>query len=316
MCMQLLAELEKPEPFTLSAWGARRHLSGYIEVHQPPTGSSQAPCVLSARKIDAQSAKKQVQGGSVPASEGPISGILAAPQAHAARHDQHPAVKRLWTRVYRSCPDEQLAHGGCQQRILKQQAEAPESKVDSVLLTVQPQHTEHCPAKSKQKPPISEIKWMKAPGKKKNQLGGSRDQLPRPLRERYSMPQQCTPQLRGGTAGDEACQHNVKTGSRALTFSGSEHIDFAELRGAVQIKKQPGNPSLTGAGMDTSFSCTMHAQQRDRRQFTPSGVEAALDLNTQLWRRKQSRQNGVQYLWDKAMQVKEIANFGGVTVEP
>ena len=56
-------------------------------------------------------------------------------------------------------------------------------------------------------------------------------------------------------------------------------------------------------------------QQRERRQFTPSSEEAAPGLDSQLWRRRQRRRNGVQHLWDKAEQVKDIFDKGGLEVQ-
>ena len=92
-----------------------------------------------------------------------------------------------------------------------------------------------------------------------------------------------------------------------------KHTVVAEMQ--VQSKEEPGDPSLVSADLDISLSSKMQDPQRERRQFRASDEVAASDLGTQLWRRKQSRRNGVQYLWDKATQLKASSEIGTVKVE-
>ena len=45
------------------------------------------------------------------------------------------------------------------------------------------------------------------------------------------------------------------------------------------------------------------------RQYISAGGEK-LDMDAQLWRRKQRRRNGVAFLWDKAAQLKSKSSEG------
>ena len=392
--MQLMDELEKPEPFLLSAWAERRDISARTEAHQPPTDSSQAPCLLSARAPIAQSATVKALGVCMPAAELSLPDTPAASQADATGQARLLAGKEHSTS--RSGPFQAARDVVCGKAQRKEQprqlleALQPESAVTGVSLRKQPGQAKQCPARQadidslgqklgqahRTKPEMprsrnnmqasSQPKKQKAeltsqpvisaaevaveskrplrlslmsvqPHDRKNfrikpeeepisasgsplwrpeqesgsdRLGNAISHLHGALRERRSLPQQCAPKLK-----DEACGPCASASSKGLTSYGSRHIALAEPCKPVQMEEEPVIPSLIGADPHASLSSAMQSQQRERRQFQADGEEAALDLNAQLWRRKQSRRNGVQHLWNKAVQVKEKSAIGKVKVE-
>ena len=147
------------------------------------------------------------------------------------------------------------------------------------------------------------------------QCGRTMTVLHGPLREKPFLQRRCAPGITAGPGGDEACQPSVSMGGRTSQCSESKHTGVTGLRSSVQSAENPGMPSLSAADTSTIASCMVQIQQRERRQFTPSSEEAAPGLDSQLWRRRQRRRNGVQHLWDKAEQVKDIFDKGGLEVQ-
>ena len=420
--MQLLDELEKPEPFTLSAWAAGRRRSAQTEVHQPPTSSSQAPCLLSARELDAQSAAAKALDACMLAPE---LSMLKTPAASQAA--QHVAIKgslqkeqpvqrpealqpesavsgvtlSRQPRQTKQCPVRQAQQGnagvqlskegsdrsqiftrGDQQRqcrgasIRQKQNQPPDnasSKTDAAR-RAQAGHVARKCAKPKQRAPVSPVKvvrltspgwylqWVEQrrarqekecdPGRLIRTSTGEFRPQPQHLKlaqnnqssPRHNMEQtrQSQPKMRDSKRQpgqqqatqkrvaacsisppvqkpkgprDEACQLSAGMSSSAFASCDSKPTAFAELCGPVQIKEEPSHASVTRAIPEASFSCRMQDQQGEHRHFRATGEGPALDLNTELWRRKQSRRNGVQYLWDKAAQVKEKSDIVKVKVE-
>ncbi len=132
--MQLLDELEKPEAFTLSAWAARHNISAQTEAHQPPTGSRQALCMLSAREIDAQSATREGLDACLPAAEVSLADTPAASQAAAAGQVRLPAgMERNVSCSGQPQAAQHVASGGSQRK--QQPGQRPESAVHGVTLS-------------------------------------------------------------------------------------------------------------------------------------------------------------------------------------
>jgi len=74
-------------------------------------------------------------------------------------------------------------------------------------------------------------------------------------------------------------------------------------------------PSLREAGLGSCPGRMFHGsvtqyQKQAPRQFTSRSDRADPQLDAQLWRRKQTRRNGVRYLWDRAVHVNERSSKG------
>ncbi|CAL5221140.1 g3277 [Coccomyxa viridis] len=347
---QLMDELEKPEPFLLSAWAERRDISARTEAHQPPTDSSQAPCLLSARAPIAQSATVKALGVCMPAAELSLPDTPAASQADATGQARLLAGKEHSTS--RSGPFQAARDVVCGKAQRKEQprqlleALQPESAVTGVSLRKQPGQAKQCPARQ------ADIDSL---GQKLGQAHRTKPEMPRsrnnmqassqPKKQKAELTSQ--PVISAAEVAVESKRplrlslmsvqpHDRKnfrikpeeepisaSGSplwRPEQESGSDRLGNAishlhEPCKPVQMEEEPVIPSLIGADPHASLSSAMQSQQRERRQFQADGEEAALDLNAQLWRRKQSRRNGVQHLWNKAVQVKEKSAIGKVKVE-
>ena len=107
------------------------------------------------------------------------------------------------------------------------------------------------------------------------------------LKERPVNQQQCASEFSAGQGTDGALQRSVSRSGRAMQCYESKHAGGAKQRRPVRINPDPperigsdapGIPYLPGACVDTSSGCMMQAQQRERRQYTPSNGKQPLTL--------------------------------------
>jgi len=86
-CVQLLDELEKPEPFTLSAWAAGRHNSAQTAAQKPPDSCSQSHHAAPARQAPGHTAACIPSDGS---SQTHAAGQGARAKTATGHHLGHP----------------------------------------------------------------------------------------------------------------------------------------------------------------------------------------------------------------------------------
>ena len=165
--MQLLDELEKPEPFTLSAWATRRNIAGRDQLYKTPTACSQAPLVGSDRERDAQNAlcgTAKSSSGCRPAAEGSVSDPPAMSQAEGAGHVVFPAAAAGDQQVGQTGQPAAVQHariGGSQEEQPGQQPAAlqPECPVEGVMLGSQPQYAGRSPPRLRQEGAPGCLPW-------------------------------------------------------------------------------------------------------------------------------------------------------------